>query len=185
MPTAAALLAAGGGSRFTGPTHKLLAPLHGRPVWQHALEHLLSAGFDQVVVVTGAVPLPLPPGVDERHNAQWQLGQAGSLRAALDYADEVGADTERLLTDRARDLVPPLPFPQIDVLIVEQGGKDISGTTMDPNVTGRFSVHGLDEPSRAHQLADDTRRASLGHIATQGGLQIDGVILQYTVHGMK
>ena len=93
MPTVAALLAAGGGSRFTGPTHKLLAPLHGRPVWQHALEHLLSAGFDRVVVVTGAVPLPLPPGVDERHNAQWQLGQAGSLRAALDYADEVGADS--------------------------------------------------------------------------------------------
>ena len=46
-------------------------------------------------------------------------------------------------TDAARDLVPPLPFPEIDVLIIEQGGKDISGTTIDPNVTGRFWVHGL------------------------------------------
>jgi hypothetical protein len=58
-------------------------------------------------------------------------------------ADEVGGDAERELTDYARTLVPALPFPQIDVLIVDKGGKDISGTTMDPNVTGRFWVHGL------------------------------------------
>jgi hypothetical protein len=32
--------------------------------------------------------------------------------------------------------------------VVEQGGKDISGTTIDPNVTGRFWVHGLDDGER-------------------------------------
>lgn len=57
--------------------------------------------------------------------------------------DEVGGDAERALTEYARGLVPPLPFPDIDVLIIEEGGKDISGTTIDPNVTGRFWVHGL------------------------------------------
>jgi hypothetical protein len=57
--------------------------------------------------------------------------------------DEVGGDAERELTEFARGLVPPLPFPEIDVLVIEHGGKDISGTTMDPNVTGRFWVHGL------------------------------------------
>jgi hypothetical protein len=66
---------------------------------------------------------------------------------ALTAAD-VGGELERELTDRAKALVPPLPFPEIDVLVVEQGGKDISGTTMDPNVTGRFWVHDLaDLPS--------------------------------------
>ena len=59
--------------------------------------------------------------------------------------DEVGGDAERELTDFAKSLVPSLPFGEIDVLIIEQGGKDISGTTMDPNVTGRFWVHGLPE----------------------------------------
>ena len=46
-------------------------------------------------------------------------------------------------TDEARDLVAALPFPEIDVLVIEEGGKDISGTTLDPNVTGRFWVNGL------------------------------------------
>ncbi len=62
-------------------------------------------------------------------------------------AAEVGGDVEIGLTERARGLVPALPFAEIDVLIVEQGGKDISGTTLDPNVTGRFWVNGLGDPN--------------------------------------
>ena len=57
------------------------------------------------------------------------------------------ATPRRELTELARGLVPPLPFAVIDVLIIEHGGKDISGTTMDPNVTGRFWVHGLARPA--------------------------------------
>ena len=58
---------------------------------------------------------------------------------------DVGDQFEHELTEYARSLVPALPFDEIDVLIVELGGKDISGTTMDPNVTGRFWVPGLDD----------------------------------------
>ena len=57
----------------------------------------------------------------------------------------VGGPAEQALTDHARTLVPALPFDEIDVLIIERGGKDISGTTIDPNVTGRFWVPGLDD----------------------------------------
>jgi len=63
-------------------------------------------------------------------------------------ADEVGGDEERRLTELARSLVPALPFDEIDVLVIERGGKDISGTTLDPNVTGRFWVHGLADLER-------------------------------------
>ena len=63
---------------------------------------------------------------------------------ALD-ADDVGGPGEIELTELARALVPPLPFGDIDVLVIERGGKDISGTTMDPNVIGRFWVNGLDD----------------------------------------
>lgn len=60
-------------------------------------------------------------------------------------ADDVGGDLEHELTENARALVPALPFDEIDVLIIDKGGKDISGTTIDPNVTGRFWVPGLDD----------------------------------------
>jgi hypothetical protein len=63
---------------------------------------------------------------------------------ALD-SDGIGGPRERELTELARGLVPGLPFPDIDVLILERGGKDISGTTIDPNVSGRFWVPGLDD----------------------------------------
>jgi hypothetical protein len=63
-------------------------------------------------------------------------------------ADGVGGQHERDLTEFARSLVPPLPFDEIDVLIIERGGKDISGTTIDPNVSGRFWIHGLDDLDR-------------------------------------
>ena len=91
-PRVAALLAAGGGSRFTGPGHKLLADLDGRPVWLHALAHVLAADFDHIVVVTGAVPLELPAHVIERRNPRWARGQAGSLQVALAAAEELGAE---------------------------------------------------------------------------------------------
>jgi hypothetical protein len=63
---------------------------------------------------------------------------------ALD-ADDVGGPAEAELTEYAKSLIPALPFREIDVLVVERAGKDISGTGMDPNVTGRFWVHGLPE----------------------------------------
>lgn len=94
-PAVAALLAAGAGSRFVGPTHKLLATLDGRPVWHHALRHAATAGFEVVVVVEGAVALgalpDLPPGsspVVVVPNHDWSAGQATSLRVAVDAATD-------------------------------------------------------------------------------------------------
>ncbi len=82
-------------------------------------------------------------GVASVEAASGEVVEVRALRA-----DEVGGEPERELTERAKALVPSLPFDEIDVLVVEQGGKDISGTTMDPNVTGRFWVHGLDDLER-------------------------------------
>jgi hypothetical protein len=67
--------------------------------------------------------------------------------------EEVGAAREEELTEYARTVIPTLPFEEIDVLIVERGGKDISGTTMDPNVTGRFWVPGLADGDRPRVTA--------------------------------
>jgi molybdenum cofactor cytidylyltransferase len=92
MQVVGVLLAAGGARRFTGTTHKLLAPLRGRPVYEHALQHLVDAGIGPAIVVVGAVPLDVPDGVVTVRNARWAEGQATSLQAAIAVADELGAD---------------------------------------------------------------------------------------------
>ena len=48
---------------------------------------------------------------------------------------------EEELFREAASLMPTLPFHQVDLLIVDRMGKNISGTGMDPNVIGR-GVHG-------------------------------------------
>jgi len=49
-------------------------------------------------------------------------------------------EREPALLTRARDLMPSLPARDIDVLIVQEIGKNISGDGMDPNITGRYLV---------------------------------------------
>lgn len=44
---------------------------------------------------------------------------------------------ERELLALAKRMMPRLPFNDIDLLIVDEMGKDISGTGIDPNITGR------------------------------------------------
>jgi len=44
---------------------------------------------------------------------------------------------EKELLVLAKQMMPRLPFNEIDLLIVDEMGKDISGTGIDPNVTGR------------------------------------------------
>ena len=94
MTTLAVVLAAGGGTRFDGPTHKLLAPLGAKPVVVWAVEHALAAGLDETIVVTGAADLShvLPPGVTTVVNPDWAAGQAGSLQAAVAFARAAGHD---------------------------------------------------------------------------------------------
>jgi hypothetical protein len=53
---------------------------------------------------------------------------------------------ERELLKLARSLAPALPFADLDVLVVEAIGKDVSGTGMDTNVIGRLRIPGKPEP---------------------------------------
>ena len=47
-------------------------------------------------------------------------------------------EREQQLLLRAKDLMPSLPASQIDLLIIDRIGKNISGTGLDPNITGRW-----------------------------------------------
>jgi len=79
----------------------------------------------------------------------------GLIEDAYDHTAIVEAVTgdnlvarEKQLQVKAKELMPRICFDDIDVLIVEKIGKEISGAGMDPNITGRNSrgVTGFDRP---------------------------------------
>ena len=68
------------------------------------------------------------------------------------------------LQKRAKELLPKLHFDQIDVLIIDEIGKNISGDGMDPNITGRYPTpyaHGGPDVSKMAVL--DLRSESEGN----------------------
>lgn len=96
MTTVAVVLAAGAGSRFHGDTHKLLAPFRSTTVLDTVLDAVERAGFDHVVVVTGAADIPDSlldrPGFEVAHNPRWAEGQATSVQVGVATAERLGAD---------------------------------------------------------------------------------------------
>lgn len=87
--TAAVVLAAGGGTRFRGPEHKLLSEFRGQPLWTWAVDAARAAVLDELIVVTGAVPIDAPEAV---HNERWREGIATSLAVAIQWARERACD---------------------------------------------------------------------------------------------
>ena len=89
-------------------------------------------------------------------NAVNVLGGLAILENALDETaritlvpcEDIGGVGEGHLLEEARTLMGSLPFEEFDVLVVDQLGKDKSGSGMDTNVIGRRRVRGVAEFGR-------------------------------------
>lgn len=60
-------------------------------------------------------------------------------------AKEIGREPEMALLKRARALAPRLAFDSVDVLVVDEMGKNISGSGMDTHVIGRVEMPSVPE----------------------------------------
>lgn len=58
----------------------------------------------------------------------------------------IAAEAELLAYSKR--LMPALPVDDIDLLIIEEMGKNYSGTGIDTNIIGRARIHGVPEPDR-------------------------------------
>lgn len=94
---AAVVLAAGAGRRLAasgGRVPKPLTEVGGIALVDRAVAAALDAGFEEVVLVAGAVELSdrAGPRVTVLHNPRWEAGIATSVQVALAHAGERGYD---------------------------------------------------------------------------------------------
>lgn len=81
------------------------------------------------------------------------IGGIGLIENAADRATHIEGipetailDRETELLDIAREELAMLPVSELDLLVLDEIGKEVSGTGMDTNVVGRMLFHGEGEP---------------------------------------
>ncbi len=75
-------------------------------------------------------------------------------------------ERERELLVKAFDMMPSLPLEEMDILVVDEIGKNYSGTGMDTNIIGRIRVLGVEEPKKPsikYVIASNISEASHGN----------------------
>jgi hypothetical protein len=124
---------------FGGPLgsgiQKMLTIGFGKQIGASNMHRLITRqGHEKVIRAFAEVILKTVPVlcgvavVEDQHHATAEL-------EVLDPREIVSGE-ERLLR-RAWELMPQLPMDEIDLLIVDEIGKEISGAGMDPNVVNR------------------------------------------------
>ena len=84
--------------------------------------------------------VPILLGLAVVENARHEIAVVRALEPA-----EI-EDEEKRFLELSKELMARIPFGEIDVLIIDEMGKNISGVGMDTNVTGRFWLPGEEEP---------------------------------------
>lgn len=90
--------------------------------YEKIIREVAALQFAQLPIVAGV-------GVVEDHRGNTHAIEAFPV-------DAIVAGEERLLV-RARELLAVLPFDELDLLVVDEMGKNLSGAGMDTNVTAR------------------------------------------------
>lgn len=149
------MLAAGEGSRFGGEVPKLLTPYRDRPLVAWAVAAASGAALDEVIVVMGAVDLSEVlggTGATLLANEDWALGQATSLRVALDWcarqghvAAVVGLGDQPLVPSSAWRAVADAPGGPI--VVATYGGRRRNPVRLDRAVWPLLPLDG-DEGAR-------------------------------------
>ncbi|MEX1327612.1 MAG: DUF362 domain-containing protein [Desulfobacterales bacterium] len=100
------------------------------------LYHKAAVPYSFFKIITDAARMvltktPIICAVGILENAYGQTAKISALKAA-----EIESQEQDLL-HLSKKMMAKLPFNEIDLLIVDEMGKDISGVGIDPNITGR------------------------------------------------
>ena len=135
-------------TEFEGPIESGLIKMMAIGMGKHkgciqVHKQTVNYGYRDVIPEIGRVileKLPILFGVALVENV---YDETAMLRAIV--PSQFLIEEKRLLV-KAKELMARLPFDKIDVLIVDEMGKNISGTGLDTNVIGRIMFIGEKEP---------------------------------------
>jgi hypothetical protein len=152
---------------FHGPWESGLAKMAVIGLGKHRLADEIHSfgirGLKELIVPTARCLIDtgkIVGGIGVVENAYEEI----SVVEVVPAGDVIETDARLLKT--ARDRMPSLPVSDIDVLVVDTMGKDISGTGMDTNIIGRTSIKGepdLESPNIGAIVVMDLSEASHGN----------------------
>ena len=125
---------------------KMMAIGLGKQKGAEMIHHNLYEGYHTLLPAAARLIMekaPILMGLALLENARHETAKVVALEP------EEFETAELKLLQEAKGLLPRLPFKELDVLVVEEIGKNISGVGMDTNVTGRFWMPGESDPDAA------------------------------------
>ena len=160
-------------TEFSGPTESGLIKMLGIGLGNHTgAEHYhraaITRGFYEIISTAGRAllnRLNVFLGVALVENQEHQTAILRLLRA-----DEIES-VERKLLEKAREYLPKIPVAEIDLLIIDEMGKDISGAGIDPKIVGRAICSWADTepwPRISRIFVRDLTAATEGHASGLG-----------------
>jgi hypothetical protein len=108
-----------------------LGKREGARTYHRAIDHYNWMDIVNSVADTVIHNAPITFGIAILQNAYENIGILKGVKPENFYTEE------KELLKMARDLMGKLPFQNVDLMVVDEMGKDISGTGMDTNITGR------------------------------------------------
>jgi len=125
-------------TKFEGPIESGLMKMMAIGMGKHTgarLYHQAAVGYGmtRVIETVGRVVMENAPVLCGLGLVENGYDRTAIIRAVL---PENLAEAEKKLLDEARRRMARIPFADIDLLIIDEIGKNISGTGMDTNVTG-------------------------------------------------
>ena len=135
-------------TEFEGPIESGLMKMMAIGLGKHkgcfeVHKQTVNFGYSQVIPEIGALildRLPVLCGVGIVENI---YDETACIKACL---PQNFLSMESALLAKAKNYMARLPFDRIDILILDEMGKNISGTGMDTNVIGRIMFIGENEP---------------------------------------
>ncbi len=137
-------------TEFEGPIESGLMKMMAIGMGKHkgcfqVHKQTVNYGYRRIIPEIGAIILEKLPVICGLGIVENIFDETAMIKVVLPESFKV---REAELLASAKNLMARLPVDKLDILIIDEMGKNISGTGMDTNVIGRIMFIGEDEPQK-------------------------------------